>query len=260
MFQRGLEYMQEVYQMYFDRWPYALLMGIVILLLATRYRKKEVAAMLVICGIIWLLFLNPIVIYLVCSLKGAVTGRYVRVFWTFPAIIAVGYLTVEMGASARKLKKVLIYGVILTIFILTGGAVLSQENFVIAPNLYKLPEEVIEVADKLEENKRAEWESPCVLVTVYLSTYIRQYDGNIRQIYGRESPNERGSSMYGKLYYYADKEIEYNDLYLLGQEAAGMGVNMMALAKYQVQSNALESTGYFLVDETENYYIYRYEW
>ena len=75
MIQQGIAYMAEIFEMYFQNVGYIILVCAVILLLLTRYRKKEVTHLLFVCGIILILFLNPVVIYLVCSLKGAVTGR-----------------------------------------------------------------------------------------------------------------------------------------------------------------------------------------
>lgn len=69
MIQQGIAYMAEIFEMYFQNVGYIILVCAVILLLLTRYRKKEVTHLLFVCGIILILFLNPVVIYLVCSLK-----------------------------------------------------------------------------------------------------------------------------------------------------------------------------------------------
>ncbi len=259
MLEQGLSYMCEIYSLYFKNYWYLVLVGIVLLALLTKYRSKEGNSMLWICGIIWLLFLNPPVIYLVCSMKGAVTGRYVRIFWLFPFVLASAYVGVRLMERRKVYQKVLIVALIMVIFWGTGGSILTEKNFTEAPNLYKIPEEVIEVADKLEEHKKDEWEYPCVMANYYLCVYLRQYDGNIIQLYGREPIDENGGELYWYVYQYAADEIVYDDLYYLGQKALEKGVNMIVLAKHQAQSQALESVGYQKVDSTENYYIYRYE-
>lgn len=259
MLQKGFEYMCEMYSLYFRNYWYLVVVAVVLMLLLTKYRSKECKSVLWICGIIWLLFLNPLVIGLVCSLKGAVTGRYVRIFWLFPFVFGIAYVGTRMMEGRKVYQKVLILLLVATVLNMTGGRILSSKYFAEAPNLYKVPAEVIEVADKLEENKKEAWGCPCVMANVYLSIYLRQYDGNLIQLYGREPIDDNGGEIYGQLYAAADAEIPYDQLYELGQKAIGKGVNMIVLAKCQVQSQALESVGFVRVDETENYYIFRYE-
>lgn len=259
MLQKGFEYMCEMYNLYFQNYWYLFVVGVVLVLMLTRYRNKENNSALWICGIIWLLFLNPVVIGLICSLKGAVTGRYVRIFWLFPFVLGIAYVGTRILEGRKVYQKVLLIVFVAVILNVTGGWILSSKYFTEAPNLYKLPAEVIEVADKLEENKKETWGCPCVMANVYLSTYLRQYDGNLIQLYGREPIDNNGEEIYGQLYAAADAEIPYDQLYALGQSAVGKGVNMIVLAKHQVQSQALESVGFARVDKTENYYIFRYE-
>lgn len=259
MFKQGFEYMCEIYTLYFKNFWYLVLVGMILLALLTKYRSEEGKKLLQICGIIWLLFLNPVVIYLVCSLKGAVTGRYVRIFWLFPFVLGSAYVGVRLMKDRKIYQKVLILVFILAIFWATGGSVLSEKNFVKASNLYKLPDDVIEVADKIEENKKDEWEHPCVMANYHLSIYLRQYDGDIIQLYGREPIDANGWELFYYLYMHAADEIVYDELYYLGEQAHLKGVNVIVLAKYQVQSQALEAVGYQCVDSTEDYYIYCYE-
>lgn len=259
MFEQGFEYMCEIYTLYFKNYWYLVLVGMTLLALLTKYRSKEGKKLLQICGIIWLLFLNPVVIYLVCSLKGAVTGRYVRTFWLFPFVLASAYVGVRFMEGRKVYQKLLIIVFITVVFWGTGNAILTRKVFSEAQNLYKIPAEVIEVADKIEEHRKENWEYPCVMANYYLSVYLRQYDGNIVQLYGREAIDENGAELEWYMYERAAEEIPVDELYYLGQRALEKGVNMIVLAKHQVQSQALEWAGYQKVDSTENYYIYRYE-
>ena len=234
-------------------------MGLTLLALLTKYRSEEGKKLMWICGIIWILFLNPVVIGLVCSMKGAVTGRYVRVFWLFPFILGCAYVGTRLLERRKIYQKVLLLLLSAVIFLGTGGNILSKKFFTTAPNLYKIPQEVIEVADKLEEHKKDEWAYPCVMANYYLCVYLRQYDGNIIQLYGREAVAESGAELHWYVYEYAAEEIVADELYYLAQRAHEKGINMIVLAKHQVQSEALEWAGYQRVDSTENYYIYRYE-
>lgn len=250
MIQQGIAYMAEIFEMYFQNVGYIILVCAVILLLLTRYRKKEVTHLLFVCGIILILFLNPVVIYLVCSLKGAVTGRYVRIFWLFPFTIGIAYVGAQLLDKRKLWVRAIMIAAIVVILWGTGGPVLKK--YIAPSNYYKMDSEIIEIADKIETYEDA----PYTLATVYVSTNIRQYDANIRLVFGRENINPEVQDLYDMLYSTAAGYFSYDELYYIGIRSAEIGVNTIVLAKHQVQCTALETLGYERVDETEEYYIF----
>ncbi len=95
-----------------------------------------------------------------------------------------------------------------------------------------------------------------VLATGYVSTYLRQYDGSMRLLFGRGGVGKESKKFWKKMRKYADKDFPYEELYELGVEAMGLGVDTIVLNKYQVQNQALETIGFERVADTENYYIF----
>lgn len=259
MIKEGFDAMVEIYSLYFKNGWYLAVIAAVIIIILWMDKKKEARWLLITCGLIWILFLNPVVIGLICGMKGSETGRFVRIFWIFPFIPGIAYVVTKLMHKHKVYQRILILAGTAAILFLTGGTILSKVNFTKADNLYKLPAEVIEVADKIEENKKDEWEHPCVFTNYYLSIYLRQYDGNMYLVSGREPIGDNGYDLHWYAYNYAAEEIPYDQLYRVGELAWQNGVEMIVLAKYQVQSQALESIGYEKVDDTENYYIFRYE-
>ena len=252
----NLENVCEIYQLYFGNFSYCIVIGIIIAFMLVKYRTRDGMAVLGVCAIIWILYLNPIVINFLASLT--VNTRSVRIFWAFPIIIGLGYVCACLIENGRKWKQILVLVLTAALLFCTGGTILNRENYVAECNLYKIPDDVIEVADAIEENSRQEWEYPYVMTTIYLSTYLRQYDGNIRLLYGRTKSGSEGKELYNLMREYMDKDIPYEVLYDMGCQAIDKGVNMIVLLKYQVQNEALETLGFYRVDCLEDYYIFCY--
>lgn len=253
----SLDNMCELYRMYFGNGTYFLVIVAVIALMLTKFRNKGILWGLAVCGIILVLFLNPITVYFICSLTS--TKRYVRIFWAFPLMIGIGYIGVRLMERKQLWKRGLLFLVMAAVLFGTGGTILNAQNYREASNPYKLPDDVIEVADAINENSRAEWGYPCVLTTIYLSTYLRQYDGNIRLLYGRGTVEKTNRDLYKTVSRSLNNEMTYEELYTLGEQALQRGANMIVLLKYQVQNEALETLGFTRIDCLEDYYIFRYD-
>lgn len=257
MLQKCVEYTTELYELYFGDGSYLLLVVAALLVWIIKCKAKQGHRIAWAIGILVVLFLNPLTIYIFHNITNA--ERYVRTFWAIPFIAGIAYIAVKVLEGRRPWQKLLLIAAIAMLMNVTGDTILNSANFAEPANLYKMPQEVIEVADVIEEHCEP-GESPYVLANVYLSTYLRQYDGNIRLVYGRNTfhaQDKETRQLFRKIYDYADAEIPYGELYWIGERALWRGVNTIVLAKYQVQCPALETLGYTRVDETEGYYIYR---
>lgn len=257
MIQKCVEYTTELYGLYFGNGSYLLLVVAALFVWMIKCRAKQGSRIVWASGILAVLFLNPVTIYVFHNITNA--GRYVRTFWAIPFIMGIAYIAVKILEEKRSWQKVLLIVAIAMLMNMTGETILNSTNFAEADNLYKMPADVMEVADVIEEHCQP-GESPYVLANVYLSIYLRQYDGNIRLVYGRNtfhSEDKETRQLFGKIYDYADTEIPYDELYWIGERALWRGVDTIVFAKWQVQSNALETLGYTRVDETESYYIFK---
>lgn len=113
------------------------------------------------------------------------TYAYWRMLWVVPMIPV---LATAIPSLTEKLRKTWIKGIIVTFFI--GGIILSGTflyngtggSFVEATNIDKLPEKVIQIADRLLEFN----DYPRVVAQDPIGVYIRQYTGNIDTLFGRD--------------------------------------------------------------------------
>ncbi len=259
----GLEQMAEIGRSHFGDWRFPLLMVLVVAVLLIKFRTREVVELLGVCAIVLLVFFNPVVVGIICSYT--VTDRYARIFWVFPFAAGIGYAGVrlmENGAFFRKavvaVRTAVAGGTVVllaaVLIFSAGGTVFCDRYFTEAANPYKIPEEMPEIADIIrQEHGGAE---AYVLATGYVSTYLRQYDGSMRLLFGRGGVGKESKKFWKKMRKYADKDFPYEELYELGVEAMGLGVDTIVLNKYQVQNQALETIGFERVADTENYYIF----
>lgn len=110
---------------------------------------------------------------------------YWRILWVVPVIPVIASLVPSISEKTQNnwLKTVVcIAGVI---FLTFGGTFLYEGNggsFFKAAGATKLPEHVIQIADRLLEFK----ENPRVIAQDPIGVYIRQYDAKIDTLYGRD--------------------------------------------------------------------------
>ncbi len=127
----------------------------------------------------------PPTIYLLMKMVGILV--YWRVFWmlTFPIVIAYA-ITQWVHSFSRQFFQTVAVLIAVVAIIFSGQLILSEEYFTERENYYKLPAEVLEVADIISEQAEEQGiESPKAAVPEYLCVYIRQYDASIRLAYGR---------------------------------------------------------------------------
>jgi hypothetical protein len=250
----SIRQMCEMYQMYFGNILYGIIVVFVVGLFI-RYRTKENMCMLAVCGIILVLFMNPFSLNFLRTYANS--KRVIRIFWAIPLAVGNGYAGVKLLNGKKTWKKALLLVVSIFLLFESGGTILNGQNYAKECNAYKIPQDVIEVAEAVEANSLPEWEHPCVMTTIYLSTYLRQYDGNIHLLYGRGKDASDAGHLYKKMKKYMATDIPYEELYDIGQEAVSKGANMLVFLKYQVQNEALETLGFERIDCLEDYYIFR---
>lgn len=191
---------------------------------------------------------------------------YWRIFWGLASIILISIVVIDISKKlANKSKK---YGaivqVLFTLGVVTFIGVYGMVNDFYAysgkvyqkkQNEYNLPQEAIDVADcilKLNQNPR-------VIMPRSLYCYIRQYDSNIKMMYGRDIQGYIMSAT--------------SSAYIVNSEMSKTQYDYNLIKKYCIQENydfvifekdAYINTDYFkkigfeLVSVVDKYAIFRY--
>lgn len=102
-------------------------------------------------------------------------GTFSRFFWIIPIIILGSYMMAVLIQKQQRIWGKLVVAIMLLMMVRVEGgrAILLSPS----ENIYKVPDEVIEVADFISEIK--EQENPIVLCDCNLYYYLRQYDPTI---------------------------------------------------------------------------------
>ena len=190
------------------------------------------------------ILLNPIFEIVISKIIGE--NVYYRFIWGIPIGVVISYFSVCLIYKLnKKTKKVIICICMACIVAFSGRFVYTEEVFQNTNNLYKLPDEYVEVIEILSnvkmENKKA-------MVSSDLIGYVRQLDASIKLPYQRRP--------YGDYDSYILKFYNDGDIFNLVDLCEEQEVNIIVYDNSILLQDSLESYGYELYANTEHYDIY----
>ena len=186
---------------------------------------------------------------------------YWRMFWILPISVVVAYaFAASLRETVRWKRAVLMTGMALAIMV-TGSAVYTSENFTKAQNIYKLPQEAIDVCQIINEDAREnDIEEKRAIVVNELLSYIRQYDGSIQMPYGRnalkgEKLTNKNSKKIFKLM--CNPQVDWQNLVKSAEKGA---YNYLVYYRDETVEQELQDLGYKRIGDGGGYFVYRREW
>lgn len=168
--------------------------------------------------------------------------------------IVIAYTMVCMiNKFKNKVFKLLVGVICGIVIILSGSQMMTTENFQTTENYYKIPGEVIEVADIILDDSDG---MAKVIAPESISVWIREYTSEIELVYGR-----------GYVYGYEGirtkplrlrrilnaEELEFYKLDLLMCE---WDYRYLVLEKNRVDIDRAIRHGYVLLEDTNSYYVF----
>ena len=128
---------------------------------------------------------NPLVPVLINSLFD-INKEYYRFIWLTPVVIILSYCAVKIIYSFFKTRgERVIIGIALTLILMGSGNFVYSKGYTAATNNYKMPGEVLQVAEIIRRNTDSKY--PRALCDYNLNMEIRQYDASILLTADRES-------------------------------------------------------------------------
>lgn len=211
---------------------------------------------------------TPVVLFL--SIWNPITGKivaetltkapsYWRVFWLLPVGLALSYAVVLVAARLNYDSVGVLLGCIL--IVIPGTWMFSTENnFVRATNVERIPEEVIGFSHTfLEENER-----PVILASDDLSTTLRQKYNQVELIFSRHQYildlfTYRGKSEEGaertQLMSFSNGHID-NEASVI-ETLAKYPIDYVILKKdYENSCQLMERLGWRIADQSSDYNVY----
>ena len=197
-----------------------------------------------------------------------VNSEYYRFFWIAPVIVLVPYLFAKLifSASDKKTRAVLA-GLLLAICLISGNFV-YRDGIQLAANIYKMPDELIEISGIIHEDSEAAY--PKAFLEYEYNMQMRQYDPKMQLTIDREDYLNAVSMPYTEEMLNDESHPQYRLLaslvrlqpvsredFLEALEATK--TEYVVLNKNHPRDTYLMSAGLKKIAETENHAVYRYE-
>lgn len=250
MFQMGWQFVQESYQIYTSYGVIPLLLISSLLLILINDKRKENIHLAYFVIIVLVLILFPPIAF--------VFGKYFigsevywRVFWLIPSGIIIALVFAKLIENSRYYKKSVFLLSMILVIILGGKNVFNSDNFTKSTNLYKLPQEVIEICDMVVE----EGEEVKIVVPETIVSYIRQYNPDIKMLYGRNLGKDVQRGKKFKVLTQLNS-MEPNTKYI-AKYAKKQGCNFIVFKDTSMGIEKIEEFGYELYGATKNYSIFK---
>lgn len=147
------------------------------------FRRKESKARVFFIPYLFVLLLTVFNPFLMKPLVGrlGLTNEYYRFFWLVPVVLVIPYVMTRL-VMERKKKWVQALILVLCVFLLYAtGTTLKSKNYPVAENIYKIPQELIEINQIIEDDFKEKdlWEEKRVIYDLDLNIVARQYDPSI---------------------------------------------------------------------------------
>ena len=197
-----------------------------------------------------------------------VNSEYYRFFWIAPVIILVPYAAAKIAGDApSKTGRVSATVLIIAMFVLGGNFVYAGDHS-FAENIYKIPDELIEISQIIHDDSQTEYTR--AFFEYDYNMEIRQYDPKMLLCVDRED------YLYAVNYSYTDEMLhdDSKPVYKLlaplvrnqavdeddFREALELtGTEYVVLMKQHPQTSFVKAAGLYEVGETEGHTVYRYD-
>lgn len=210
-------------------------------------------------AVLLLLFIvNPICIKIMVASGFIAANRYVRLYWLFQIGVVIAYACTKLSKLASRkyswLGKMTVL-CLLTSIVVLGNYMFTKENYESATSLYKLPRGTVEVTNIIredaEKNGKVMWEVK-IAVPPSLCPYIRQYDGDVQLLYGRNIESDLNANEVRRL-------MGEPTLNMLGIQfyARKARCDYIVLETERIGSDMPEEHGFQRIDDIYGYAVYK---
>lgn len=177
---------------------------------------------------------------------------YWRGLWIVPIILVCAMVpSVVVDHIKRDVMKTIVLGISLLVFSVCGVFIYDNHTFAGDTNADKLPDDVVEVAEYLLSVDK----DPYIVADANISTYIRQYSGQIKAMYTRDVVFGEPTALARRVY--AELSNDEGNLDLIAQEMLNNDYEYLITRNEDDSRNQkLESAGFKLIHQANEYGVY----
>ncbi|MBE6013788.1 MAG: hypothetical protein E7241_00270 [Lachnospiraceae bacterium] len=223
---------------------FALFVIVTVGLIFMRTDKTVLMNYLVPTVILTVIVLNPITMAI--GLKGIGSElRLVRVYWLFPVVVVFAFiLTKLLFYKESRRYRTFVVAMSVAAILFFGKYMFSADNFSASENLYKVPNDVIEICQAIEEDGN----EGLILPNPEYVEYYRQYDANMKLVYGRDAYLNN---------YYIKLGADVYDMKWVGAVLKSTKAKYWIATKDRKTSINLNPKNYSVLCEVGDYVIYK---
>ncbi len=197
-----------------------------------------------------------------------VNNEYYRLFWITPIIILIPYLSAKLIAGSRTVKQMVILSCLIGAILIVSGKYVYADGIKWAQNIYKMPDELIEISGIIHADSEAEY--PKAFLEYEYNMQMRQYDPKMlltidreEYLYAVSSPytdemlNDEAHPQYkllAALIRFMD--IDSEDFVNALEET---NTEYVVLSKGHPRQDYLKDAGLHIVGETATHVIFKYD-
>lgn len=213
-----------------------------------RIRNSLLWPLLLIC----LAVFCPVTGWLLMKLVGA--DVYWRMYWLLPVVPLAAFLGTKLVYLMKgKGKRILLAALCMALIAVNGTFVFSDTYFEERENNYKLPTEVIWVADAINEHARENRiKRKKIVAPSSVAVYIRIYDASIRQRYGRNVVNNENA----QLEFYQQVNSEEPDYEILAERVKNAKCRYVVLKAQADNQETMEDLAFEKIYDSSSYVVY----
>lgn len=185
VFENGIGYLGQCLSLYQGSCAYILLfiIGVIYVLFKGTKEEKDI---FIPCTVAMLLTVyNPLTPVVIDKFFD-ISSEYYRLFWITPVIVLVPFVVSKLMGDIKSTNEkdgTPVFLLLMVIAVLAGNFVYSQ-GITFAENVYKIPDELIEVADIIHDDYKGEY--PKAFFEYEYNMQIRQYDPKMLLTIDRE--------------------------------------------------------------------------
>ena len=267
VFENGIGYLLKTLGLYTSGTGFFAMYLIAVLFVLVKGEKRDKELFLPMSVMLLVTVYNPLTAIVLDRIFD-VSSEYYRLFWIAPVIILVPYVaTVIMTREKKGWENVTIAVLIAAMFVI-GGNYVYAKGYDAAENIYKIPDELIEISQIIHEDSDTEYVK--AFFEYEYNMEIRQYDPKMLLCVDRED------YIYAVNYSYTDEMLEDENcpqnlllaLLVRNQQIFeedltyaldATNTAYVVLSKGHPQAAFVKRAGLYELAETETHVIYKYD-
>ena len=267
VFENGIGYLHECLMRYTSGTGFFVLYLLALMFILVRGDKRDRELFIPGAAVLLVTVYNPLA-PLVLDKIFDVSSEYYRLFWIAPVIVLVPYVMTKIITDAKGTGEKVFAAILVVSMLVFGGNFVYAKGIDVADNIYKIPDELIEISGIIHDDSDTEYAK--AFFEYEYNMEIRQYDPKMLLCIDREE------YLYAMSYSYTDdmlaegenptnrilallvrnNRIDPSDFTDALEETK---TGYVVLTKGHPQASFIKKAGLYAIGDTATHVVYKYD-